>query len=261
MRIIFRRARCRDLKLAALQPRAPRAVATTVGTMVAWEAMSTTDFNVMAFAIKRAHVNSQPDLHIAASVPRCDARGNIMRHYDERQICGCVVCEVYDLKYKDQRTRVNQGRTAEGTVKSHKRVLAPATYVTGNPFGTPSNDMLGLLRIIKGTDFEFETPAVMPNAAQTALAHDAGTHRNTAMRKDLNQNLRDTASLAGLQAGLNQIPNLQNDQEGRELLGIGGERGARGAARQAQHGSGFSEAHHAANMRQPGRDGTCPANP
>ena len=207
-----------------------------------------------AFSIKRAHVSSQPDLHIAASVPRWNAQGNILRHYDERQICGCVACEAYDLKYQDQRIKVNEARSVEGTAKAYKRVLAPATYVTGNPFGNPSNDMLGLLRIFRGTDFEFNAPAVMPSAVQTALAHDAGTHRNTAMRKDLNQNQRDTASLAGLHAGLNQIPNPQSDQDGRELLGID-------AARQAQHGSGFSEAHHAANMRQPGRDGTCPANP
>ena len=232
-----------------------------VGTREPWELMSATDFNQKAFSIARAHVNSQPDLHIAARVPRCDAQGNILRNYDENQICGCVVCEAYDLKYGDQRMKVNAGRSVEGTVKAHKRVLAPATYVTGNPFGNPSRDMLGLLRIFRGTDFEFDAPAVMPSAVQTALAHDAGTHRNTAMRKDLNQNQRDTASLAGLQAGLNQIPNLQSDQDGRELLGIDATRGARGAARQAQHGSGFSEAHHAANMRQPGRDGTCPANP
>ena len=232
-----------------------------VGTREPWELMSATDFNQKAFSIARAHVNSQPDLHIAARVPRCDAQGNILRNYDEHQICGCVVCETYDLKYENQRMKVNAGRSVEGTVKAHKRVLAPATYVTGNPFGNPSRDMLGLLRIFRGTDFDFDAPAVMPSAVQTALAHDAGTHRNTAMRKDLNQNQRDTASLAGLQAGLNQIPNLQSDQDGRELLGIDAARGARGAARQAQHGSGFSEAHHAANMRQPGRDGTCPANP
>ena len=232
-----------------------------VGTREPWELMSATDFNQKAFSIARAHVNSQPDLHIAARVPRCDAQGNILRNYDENQICGCVVCEAYDLKYENQRMKVNARRSVEGTVKAHKRVRAPATYVTGNPFGNPSNDMLGLLRIFRGTDFDFDAPAVMPSAVQTALAHDAGTHRNTAMRKDLNQNQRDTASLAGLQAGLNQIPNLQSDQDGRELLGIDAARGARGAARQAQHGSGFSEAHHAANMRQPGRDGTCPANP
>ena len=229
--------------------------------MGSWANMSTTDFNVKAFKIKRAHVNSQPDLHIAASVPRWDAQGNILRHYDERQICGCVACEAYDLKHGDLRIKVNEARPPTGTARAYTRVLAPPTYVTGHRFGNPSNDMLGLLRIFRGTDFEFDAPVVMPSAVQTALAHDAGTHRNTAMRKDLNQNQRDTASLAGLQAGLNQIPNLQSDQDGLELLGIATARGGRGAARQAQDGSGFSEAHHAANMRQPGRDGTCPANP
>ena len=229
--------------------------------MGSWEDMSTTEFNMKAFKIKRAHVNSQPDLHVAASVPRWDAQGNALRHYDERQICGCVACEAYDLKHGDLRIKVNEARPPTGTARAYTRVLAPPTYVTGHRFGNPSNDMLGLLRIFRGTDFKFDAPVVMPSAVQTALAHDAGTHRNTAMRKDLNQNQRDTASLAGLQAGLNQIPNLQSDQDGLELLGIATARGARGAARQAQHGSGFSEAHHAANMRQPGRDGTCPANP
>ena len=87
-----------------------------VGTREPWEVMSTTEFNMKAFSIKRAHVNSQPDLHIAASVPRWNAQGNILRQYDEHQICGCVVCEAYDLKYENQRINLNEARSAEGTV-------------------------------------------------------------------------------------------------------------------------------------------------
>ena len=52
-----------------------------------------------------------------------------------------------------------------------------------------------------------------------------------------------------------------NEEDARELLGIGGKRGARGAERQAQFGATFNEAHQAEHMRQPAREGTFPANP
>ena len=164
--------------------------------MATLRGMPTQTFNKKVFGITRAHVNSQSDLHIAASVPRYDAQGDRLDHWDTDQICGCVACEAYDLRFPEQRMKVNRGRfTAD---KGHKMVREPTTYVTGNPFGTPNQDMLGLLRTFKGDHFGFDAPAVMPSAAQTAHMFDAGMNRSTAMRKDQQQNLRDAAALAGL---------------------------------------------------------------
>ena len=105
----------------------------------------------MAFGFSRAHFNKQPDMHLSAALSRYDAQGHIVERPDTTLMCGCVACEVFDLKNPKVRETTNFSRPDEHTIGgTHKKVVLPATYLSGSPFGEPTSDLEGLLKIFKG---------------------------------------------------------------------------------------------------------------
>ena len=112
----------------------------------------------MAFGFSRAHFNKQPDMHLSAALSRYDAQGHIVERPDTTLMCGCVACEVFDLKNPTVRETVNCSRPLQHTIGAHKKVVLPRRYVTGNPFGEPTSDLEGLLKIFKGPNFRVGAP-------------------------------------------------------------------------------------------------------
>ena len=213
----------------------------------------------MAFGIKRAHFNKQPDLHLSSTLPRFDVNGRVVENPTQNFMCACVACEVFDAKNPGKRKKANDERPDEHTSGTAKRVVAPTRYLSGSAFAAPNRDVPGLLKIFKGADFRVDVPPQPRTAAQIAQATDAGLCRSTAARKDLLQNERDQVGLAELQSAWNKVPNLRSDDEARDLLGVPNPAAARGSGRLAQYGATFEQALQPENMRQPARKGAIPA--
>ena len=144
----------------------------------------------MAFGFSCAHFNKQPDMHLSAALPRHDAQGHIVERPNTTLMCGCVACEVFDLKNPKVRETANCSRPLQHTIGAHKKVVLPRRYVTGNPFGEPTSDLEGLLKIFKGPNFRVGAPPPQPSQTEKDHATDAGQNRATALRKDRLQNER-----------------------------------------------------------------------
>jgi hypothetical protein len=228
--------------------------------MMQWRQMGKEEFNRMAFNLTRAHFNKQADMHLSAALLRHDAQGQIVTRPNTTFMCGCVACEVFDLKNPKVRENKNFSRPDDDTIGAYKKVVLPAKYLSGSPFGEPTSDLEGLLKIIHGPDFRVGAPP--PRRSQTEKDHatDAGQNRATALRKDRLQNERDASSLAGLRSAWTAVPNLRSDDEARDLLGVPSASAGRGAGRQAQYGETFEQALRPENTRQPPRHGALPAN-
>ena len=94
------------------------------------------------------------------------------------------------MKNPKVRETANCSRPLQHTIGAHKKVVLPRRYVTGNPFGEPTSDLEGLLKIFKGPNFRVGAPPPQPSQTEKDHATDAGQNRATALRKDRLQNER-----------------------------------------------------------------------
>lgn len=185
--------------------------------------LSKTDF-AQLFGVQRMVPGHSFDLHVHSDVPRlgrvnpADATGNA--------ICGCLACELYDLKYTvNTRLMINQKRALQPAGK-HLALQPPERYDSGAMWGLPGPDIQVL-----GNRVLSQLVAAKLDAPPKAVAQDQSYNSRTVQQAQQLQIARNEQALDGIVKDATAIA----DDTGlaRFLLGVTEKKATTGVKRPA----------------------------